>query len=213
MRRSVPILLAALLSTSVLVPARARAQSDKEVAEEGPKVQQIRSVERGFFLETEGGVGFIVNKIDGHKYGVTAPVIGLFLGYDILEILNISLGASIMAVSAASDPANPEPAPVGDLFFVMPQVRVQFAVLTTERNFLWIHAHGGFGLGLPGKIDVEGTELDHGGNGPIFGGGLGFEHFTKLRHFSIGALAGAEIATKPGWAVAVTIAPMVKYTF
>jgi hypothetical protein len=206
--------------TLLLEPLSARAQEadtkdqkDDVVAEDGPKVQQIRAVERGFFVATEGGVGFIVNKndINDRRYGLAAPIIGLFLGYDILEILNLSLGANLMAISSASDPANPDPAPRGDLFFLMPQLRIQFAVLTTERNFFWIQAHGGFGFALPGKIDVDGTEMDHGGNGPIFGGG--FERFTKLRHFSIGVQAGVEVAMKPGWTIAVTLAPSVKYTF
>jgi hypothetical protein len=195
----------------LLIASNALAQ--EQTAEEGPKVQQIRAVERGFFIATEGGVGFIVNDINDRSYGIAAPIIGLFLGYDILEILNFSLGANMMAVSSASDPANPDPVPYGDLIYVMPQARVQFAVLTTERNFLWIQAHGGFGFALPGKIEVDGTEMDHGGNGPIFGGTIGFERFTKLRHFSIGAQAGVEIATKPGWTIAVTLTPMVKYTF
>jgi hypothetical protein len=203
----------------LLAPISARAQEaetkEDVVAEEGPKVQQIRAVERGFFVATEGGVGFIVNKnnINDRRYGLAAPIIGLFLGYDILEILNLSLGASLMAISSASDPAAPDPDPKGDLFFLMPQLRIQFAVLTTERNFFWIQAHGGFGFALPGKIDVDGTELEHGGNGPIFGGTVGFERFTKLRHFSIGVQAGVEVAMKPGWTVAVTLAPSVKYTF
>jgi hypothetical protein len=197
-----------------------------EVAtEDGPKVQQIRAVERGFFLETAGGVGFIVTKIKGaddvaRSYEIAAPVINLFLGYDILEILNFSIGATILAASSSADRASaqPDPDPVGDLFYLMPQLRLQFAVITTERNFLWIRAHGGFGFALPGKIEVEDengatVEMDHGGNGPVFGGSIGFERFTKLRHFSIGIHAGAEVMTKPGLAVAVSLMPSVKYTF
>lgn len=203
----------ALLS-ALVSPAFAQEEApEKEIVEEGPKVQQIRAVERGFFLETSGGVGFIVNEINDRKYGLAAPVIGLFLGYDILDILNFSVGAKVLAASSRVDPNSPEPAPSGDLLFIMPQARIQFAVITTERNFLWIRAHGGFGFGLPGKIDVEGTEMDHGGNGPVFGGHVGFERFTKLRHFSIGVHAGVEVATKPGLAIAVELVPMVKYTF
>jgi hypothetical protein len=206
------LLLAVVLSLASIHEARAQ-EPEKEVAEDGPKVQQIRAVERGFFISTEGGVGFIVKEINDRKYGIAAPIIGLFLGYDILEILNFSVGANVLAASSASDRENPDPDPKGDLLFLMPQVRIQFAVITTERNFFWIQANGGFGIALPGKITVDGNELDHGGNGPIFGGTIGFERFTKLRHFSIGVQAGAEIALKPGLAVAVTLTPMVKYTF
>ena len=212
--RTISLLSLALLLLAPIQAARAQEEAKEEVAgEDGPKVQQIRAVERGFFVATEGGVGFIVNDINDRSYGIAAPIMGLFLGYDILEILNFSIGANLMAVSASSDPANPDPAPVGDLFFLMPKLRIQFAVITTERNFFWIQAHGGFGFGLPGKITVDGVEMDHGGNGPIFGGTIGFERFTKLRHFSIGVQAGAEIATKPGWTIAVTLTPTVKYTF
>lgn len=198
------------LCALLLLSGEARAQ---EVAEEGPKVQQIQAVERGLFLETSVGVGFVATTINERKYGIAAPLVGIFAGYDILEILNLSIGLQTMAVSENSNPAAPDPAPVGDIFFLMPQLRLQFAVLTTERNFLWIRAHGGFGFGLPGNIEVQEVSMPHGGNGPVFGGSVGFERFTKLRHFSIGANAGVEIVTKPGFAVAISIVPMVKYTF
>src|SRR5262245_10008344 len=108
--------------------AETKDQKEDVVAEDGPKVQQIRAVERGLFVATEGGVGCIVNKndINDRKYGLAAPIIGLFLGYDILEILNLSLGANLMAISSRSDPAAPDPDPKGDLFFLMPQLRIQF---------------------------------------------------------------------------------------
>jgi hypothetical protein len=225
---------AALLFLAPISPAFAQEEGKTEsddsgvASDENTKVEAIRAVERGFFIETAGGVGFIITKIKGpddvaRKYEIAAPLINLFLGYDILDILNISHGATILAASSSpSTDANgivSEPTPVATLFYLMPQLRVPFAVITTERNFLWIRAHGGFGFALPGKISVaqEGAalpvEMDHGGNGPVFGGSVGFERFTKLRHFSLGIHAGAEVMTKPGLAVAVSLMPSVKYTF
>lgn len=203
----------AAILVPILVPVVGHrpALAQEVAAEEGPKVQEIKAVERGFFFETDVGVGFIVNPIDDKHYRIPAPIFGLFVGYDIIDILNISVGAELMAASTTYDVS--DPGPQGDLLFLIPQLRVQFAVLTTERNFLWIRAHGGFGVGLPGSIEVAGVDMDHGGNGPTFGGSIGFERFTKLRHFSLGAHAGVDFVTQPGFAVAISVLPMVKYTF
>ena len=86
---------------------------------------------------------------------------------------------------------------------------LQFAILTTERNFLWIRGGAGFAFGLPAKIN----DVEYGGNGPAFGGSIGFERFTKLRHFSIGIEAGVLAVTKPAVGIGISLAPTVKYTF
>ncbi|MEQ9495362.1 MAG: adventurous gliding motility protein CglE [Deltaproteobacteria bacterium] len=182
------------------------AQSGDTAGEDGPKVQQIRAVERGGFVQMDVGLTYLVNKIDDRSYGL-GMVVGFFGGYDVLPILNVGVGVTAIAAGVQVDDNTPPP--VGDLLFVIPTLRVQFAVLTTERNFVWIRGDVGFGLGLPGQIDGA----DYGGNGLAGGIAVGFERFTKLRHFSIGGIVGANVVTKPAVGIGISVIPMVKYTF
>lgn len=175
-------------------------------AEEAPKVQEIRAVERGGFVQTDVGLTYIVNEVDDRRYGL-GYLVGVFAGYDVLPILSIGLGVTAIATGVRIDESTPSPA--GDLLFVIPSARVQLAVLTTERNFVWLRADVGFGLGLPG--DIDGTE--YGGNGLAGAFAVGYERFTKLRHFSVGIVAGANVVTAPALGIGISIVPMMKYTF
>jgi len=47
----------------------------------------------------------------------------------------------------------------------------------------------------PGPGEIDG--VTYGGNGPTFGGSIGFERFSTLRHFSYGVRAGVLAVTKP----------------
>lgn len=173
---------------------------------EGPRVQEIRAVERGFFVESVFGLTVFVNEIDSRRYSA-APTIGAYLGYDLASIFNIGIGARAAAASGPDDPDTPVPR--GDLFFVAPMVKLQLALITTERNFFWVVGEAGFGFSLPEQIDG----VDFGGSGPMFAGALGYEHFTKLRHFSIGAQAGVLVVTEPAVGIGVSLMPTLKYTF
>lgn len=196
----------AVFLIALIVPVYAFGQGTQPTAETPPKVQEIRAVERGLFLETDIGAAYLVTKIDGRSYGL-AIVTGAYVGFDILPILSISFGGSMVAASV-SDSAS-TPVPRGDLVFVMPMAQLQLALLSTERNLFFVRGAGGFSIGLPSEID--GTP--YGGNGPSFSGTIGFERYTKLRHFSIGVLAGVIVVTKPDVGIGVSILPTLKYTF
>lgn len=187
------------LALSIFAP-EALAQ---QVAEAPPKTQDIKAVERGFFLETDVGVNLMLTKMEDRAYGLGIHT-GVFAGYDILPFLSISAGA--LGVSA---PGSDDNAIKGDLFFILPMVRAQIAFLTTERDFVYARAGVGFGFGLPEQIG----NTEFGGNGVAFSAVLGYEHYTKLRHFSIGATAGVLGVTKPGFGLGVSIVPTLKYTF
>ena len=64
-------------------------------------------------------------------------------------------------------------------------------------------------FGLPGKIDG----VDYGGHGVAGAVLVGYERFTKLRHFSVGANLGVNLVTAPSVAIGITAIPHVKYTF
>jgi hypothetical protein len=193
---------AALLGLFVITASPAIA-SAQQVAEGPPKTQDIHAVERGFFIETDVGATLLVNKLEGRSYGLGLTA-GLFLGYDVLPFLQILFGGVAIAASGAEDNA-----PRGDLLFLTPMVQIQFAFIATERDFLYVRAGGGFAFGLP--EDIDGTSF--GGSGPAFSGVVGYEHFTKVRHFSVGVTAGVIGVTKPGFGLGAAILPTLKYTF
>ena len=173
---------------------------------EGPaKAQQVRAVERGFVLETEVGAYFRVNELGGRRYGL-GFLTGFHMGYDIAPFLSVLVGAS--AISAPSAPDTPQGLP-SDLFFLSPQAALQVALITSERNFLWVRGGGGLAFALPEQVNGQ----TYGEPGPMFTGSVGFERYTKLRHFSIGVQVGATIFLKPELAVGITVAPLLKYTF
>jgi hypothetical protein len=211
------VLFQAFALFAASVPALAAAQTTPD----GPgKVQQIRAVERGGFVEADVGLGLFVKAPGDGDHGLSV-VTGVYAGYDVLPVLSISIGALALAspvqLESAPLPGGGQPAPIArDLLYLSPMLQVQFALVTTERNFLYVRGAAGFGFALPGKIgDVngDGTEDDYGGIGPLFGGTVGFERFTKLRHFSLGVQAGALVVTKPAVGIGLTLTPTLKYTF
>jgi hypothetical protein len=194
----------ACLSAGALLAGISGTAFAQQVAEGPPKVQNIRAVERGGFVETDIGLSYLVNTIQGRQYGL-GTVAGVFLGYDITDIFSFSLGVTSMGASVNGN----APPPTGDLLFVIPMAQLQLALVTTERNFFYVRAGGGFSFGLP--ADISGTP--YGGNGPAFEGLIGYEHFTQLRHFSIGIQAGALAVLKPAFGLGVSVVPLLKYTF
>ncbi|MCB9645767.1 MAG: hypothetical protein H6730_04090 [Deltaproteobacteria bacterium] len=194
-------LIAALFAPLFASSGLAHAQEGEGA--DAPKVQSIHAVERGLFVEGDGGVtGFIVNTGDGDQKLGAATQLSVFGGYDVLPILSIGLGVTGLAAGGS-------PELRGDLFYVAPSLTARFAVLTTERDFLWLRADAGFGLALPGKIDG----VDHGGAGVVGSVLVGYERFAMLRHLSIGANLGATLVSAPFVALGITFMPHVKYTF
>jgi hypothetical protein len=199
MVRTVPSGLALVAAWCALAgPASAQT-----VAEGPPKTQDIQAVERGFFLETDVGLNLMLNEMEGRGYGLGINA-AFLIGYDILPFLSILAGA--VAVAAPGKDDNPLR---GDLFFLSPMAQIQFAFLTTARDFVYARGGIGFAFGLPEQVGGA----DFGGNGIAFTGLVGYEHYTRLRHFSIGATAGVFGVTKPGFGIGVSVVPTLKYTF
>ena len=180
------------------------AAKTKKTTVRPPAKQKIRPVERGLFVETDIGLTLPVTAVGDRDYalGVEAAI---HLGYDVLPMLSLMAGVSAVVLPGDDTVTGPR----GDLVVVAPMVHAQFALITTARNHLWVRGGAGFGLGFPDKLG----EVDIGGNGPLFSASAGFEHYTRLRHFSIGVRAGAVIVTTPSVGIGVSVTPLLKYTF
>lgn len=195
---------AAIIPLTLASVARpALAQDDEPIADGPPKVQTIEAVERGFFASLEFGGNLMLNEVDDRSYGF-GLLGGLFLGYDITPFVSLSLGAAALVAPGSSDNE-----PLGDLFFLTPMAQLQFAFITTERDFLYVKGGIGFAFGLPGEVDGQ----DFGGSGIAFRGLVGYEHYMRLRHFSLGIQAGVSGVTAPGVGIGLSVLPTVKYTF
>ncbi len=189
----------ALLATSLSAPAMAQDQ--------GPaKVQEIKAVERGFFMGADFGLSYLIAPDSNSEYGL-GTVIGFFMGYDISPVINLSLGVN--ALAAGGTRSTPQRDYKADLLYLTPSLRAQVALLTTERNFLWVRGEAGYAFALPEEVD--GAEF--GKPGPAFAVMAGYERFAKLRHFSLGVSAGAHIFLEPQFTLGISVMPMVKYTF
>lgn len=203
MRRVQAVAFAAI---ATLAPPALAADKTPELP---PAEQEIRAVERGFFVENDIGLAIVVNKL-GNTSFAPSPVIGITAGYDFNPIFSAAIGVLGIPVSATlTTPAEDDLEPSADVFYIAPMASLQLALLSTERNFVFVRGGAGFALGLPEKSNG----VDAGGNGPIFSVVGGYERYTKLRHFSIGVTAGVLILTKPDVGVGIQISPMLKYTF
>ncbi|MGF1511942.1 MAG: hypothetical protein ACFB9M_20825 [Myxococcota bacterium] len=167
----------------------------------GARVQAIQAVERGLFVQTDLGAGVNVAGF-GSADGSVGASLSAHLGYDILPVFNIAVGGFAMTVPNGSSFDADAPASGSDDFLVGATARAQLAVLTSERDFLWVRGEGGIAFALPGD------EPD-----AVFGGAVTYEHFTKLRHFSLGLTAGALVFSQDPLAVSILVTPTLKFTF
>ncbi|MEM1026109.1 MAG: hypothetical protein AAF627_12825 [Myxococcota bacterium] len=175
-----------LVACLLLLALPARAQ---DLAEDR-RTQVIEAVERGFHMQLEmGGTGVLSRGGEG-----VGPAFRIIAGNDVLPFLSFGVGVS-MTVIGFEGRGN-------QAFNVGPVGRVQLGLLSTERDFLWIRADGGL------VIDSSSSQ-ESGFVSPA----LSYEHFTKLRHFSLGLSAGVDVYTSGDSPVALTITPLVKYSF
>ncbi len=191
------------LAACLFVPGAALGQTDRSAP---GTVQAIRKVERGVFAQLEAGPLYLVAPDASAELGLGLGA-AVHFGFDILPILHVSLGGSAVVVSGSEEVGGA--VALRDRLYLMPTVRAQFAVLATDRDYLWVRAEGGLSV-LPNAAElvVGGESL-----GPMFGGSVAYEHFSVLRRFSFGIELGASAFLSPDLAVAIRLSPTVRYTF
>lgn len=207
MGRPIHAFLALLIGVGgSLTPTPARAQTD--VSAPG-RTQEIEKVERGVSMAVEVGPAFLVAPDDdtGYDLGLAA---GLWLGFDLGPIFRLSIGTELLGVGGSTMLADSTGSSLvlRDRFYVSPGVRVALALLTTERDFLWLRAQGGLGIFL-GSEDLAAE----GDLGVAFGASVAYEHFATLRHFSFGVQAGLTGYLSPDLALGISVMPSLRYSF
>lgn len=170
-----------------------------------PAAVRIEKIERGVFADVAAGPTFLVAPDAAADYGGGFGL-SMHFGVDLTPVLRLSAGADVVAAGGTLDREGV--AVSADRLYLGPGVRLQLAVFTTERHFLWVGAQGG--LGVLGAGSGEGSEASI---GPSFGAQVGWEYFTVLRHFSLGARLGAVAFLEPDLGVAITAFPTLRYTF
>jgi hypothetical protein len=177
---------ASLIACLLLLAFPAQAQ---DLAEDR-RTQSIQAVERGVHVQLEmGGTGVLSDGGEG-----VGPAFRIILGGDLLPFLSLGVGTAMTARNFRGRG--------NQVFSVGPIGRLQLALLTAQRDFLWIRADGGV------VFDTASSE-----QAGLLSGAVAYEHFTKLRHFSIGLSAGVDVYTSEGTPIALTVSPTLKYTF
>lgn len=212
--------IAALALTSLLVPGLALAQSggagpNPQVQARQPRqVEQIASVERGFYIEAKATGGYTVSdqKISqeaavnsafpqtagqSEQLGGTAGL-QLNVGYDLTNnvAMQVVLG-ELFASGRRSDV-------VRDLAVAYGGVQGRVALDMTER--FKVLFSGGVAYASQSNL-VE----KHTGGAAVLGG-VGFEYYVHVRHFSVGLELSGFAPLSPT-RVFVGLSPMIKYTF
>lgn len=166
---------------------------------------RIRPVERGFFAEMNAGLTTMLTPVADRKLAPGVGV-GMYFGYDIVPYLSLLGGVQMFTASGTGD----DLASQSDGLWVTPMLKLQLALMTSERHFVWARLGAGWGFGFPKQI---GSVVVTGEPGLVASASVSYEYFTVLRRFSVGARIGAVALSQPGWSVGMTVMPTLKYTF
>lgn len=209
--------LALVISSLSLVAASAAHAATPQA---GVK-QELRS---GLFADVSLGAFFTLGGMDQNSAtGPSNPQVypQLGLGYDISRevsvVLSFGLGAS--AISCFADKATdcwPEAGTSKDTL-QMPEnftatmfmAEGAYKYFFTDRFSLRPHAGVGYALLGPAPAYDGDTPID---TSLLFGGGIGVDYITHMDHFGIGLDASFRYLVAPA-IPAVTITPMIRYTF
>ncbi len=201
------------LAVTVAAPGLARAQDAAPPLQENPKTAHFNDVERGWFVGFEAGyLGFlsVPKPQDPSQYvyarsgggSASGLHVAVEIGRDLTNRFSVALFGQGGNETGKSS--------YGAFSLYAGGLDARYAFYGRkdrndwERFYLYVHGRGGYAVtypkGLFGKTDV------------VVQGGPGFEYFTRLRHFSVGASVDFVRALKAK-ANGFAIYPTVRYTF
>ena len=189
---------AILLAVSFGLPLTAEAQKP-------PRVAKIRPVERGAFAEMNVGPALMLTEVGTRTFGAGVGVSAL-LGYDVTPFLGLAVGLDALSASGNGMDLDGQ----ADALWLIPTAKLQLALLTSQRHFLWARAGAGWSFGFPDEIKGGSVTGDP---GLAVSASVSYEYFTRLRRFSLGARLEVIGLSQPSWAFGVALMPTLKYTF
>jgi hypothetical protein len=203
-----------LAAALLLVPALALGQDAAPQLQEDPRAARFRDVERGFFVgfdvgyltllrtPTQDRAAFPVAGSSGGRAG--GMLVGAIVGVDLGRRLSVGIFGQY-----GSEQADPS---FGAFNVLAAGLDAKWAFLSWrdrnewERLFVFAHGRAGYLESRPTGLFATGeivTQL-----------GIGVEYFTKLRHFSVGAVLDAVGLPERELAPAgFALYPTVRYTF
>jgi hypothetical protein len=220
-------LLAAAPALAQGIPSAADAPREGEEIKGDTGVVEIREVERGLYVSVDAGPNYFLYLTDfvpanlgfvklNEGWLEPGQRVGLRLGYDVLNNINIELYLVSNFNRGVVDPDEIRAGILtGDVAHFAPGIATRFAFITTERLFVY----GRVGLGVAfwtpaarAPVSLTGLVVEDLSMGVHSDFSLGFEYYTKLRHLSIGFEVAAQGAYYP-FAFGFQAYPTIKYTF
>ena len=188
--------------------------------------EMIRTVERGIYMKTGIGAGIFLGGI--RDYAPQGLALQLGLGYDILpEYLEIELNLTGIGTAGTTDkdsdgyPDSRDAMVTGSHLTLLTTVMVAGTYRPDLRWLLKVRAGGGIyyddafidGYTTPQDQTISMADAkDVAAIGGVAGGGIAFEYFTPLRHFSIGMDVDFFYIIGPN-TMLLNLMPTMKYTF
>jgi hypothetical protein len=194
----------------------------------------VREIQRGFFGKSNvGGIGYL--PVSGVGLGGTThagTLVGLSLGQDFVDQEKMSMAWELGVLQGlnggeeyfvqSSVGCGAMACTEGDLRSYSVEVSYEFSYYPVRRIGLGVKVGGGilyspllmFSTSYAEEVLPDYGGIDYGYHNavhPFGGGGLTFEYYTKLSHFSVGGEGGVFYGV--GWGMGWTGSGYLKYTF
>jgi hypothetical protein len=217
-------LLVGVALIGALLPGRSLAQAVTQPLGAAPLIATeppVDEIERGFYLGADVGLAF-VGKLPAAS-GTPAPsawgaMLRLEVGYDIGRYVTVSAFGAFVSYRAGSDYIGySSGVSSGDSSELIPGLAVRVNAIGfpdgqgVQRSWLYAKAGVGWAFFEPGALYSAAPATSSYSSFYAFGG-IGFQYYTHLRHFSIGIEADATVLGKSSsWGFLVT--PNIRYAF
>jgi hypothetical protein len=203
-----------LVAALLLVPALALGQDAAPQLQEDPRAAKFNDVERGFFIGFDAGYLTLLRTPtkDATKFQVAGSSGGRAGGVLVGVIAGVDLGRHLSVGLFAQGGNERASANYGAFSILSAGLDVKWAFWSWrdrndwERLFVFVHGRAGYLQSYPEGLFATGETVAQ--------YGVGVEYFTKLRHFSLGAvLDGVSLPQRELTPAGFALYPTIRYTF
>lgn len=195
------------------IPSAADAPRADEVIRGDARVAQIAAVERGVYVGLDWGANYYIPSrgpgavLVNENWQSPGTRMGLRLGVDILH--NLQAEMFLLAnfnVGTLDADALAKNQLTGDIAHFAPGVALRYALIASERFFVFVRGGVGYAFWLPRALAAGALGSLHSEVG------VGLEYYTRLRHLSVGIEVSGQALWLPNL-IGIQVYPTVKYTF